>query len=336
MLDLQTVSSFVYENFQSVTTNGTHFHARCPLCGDSKKNPTKKRFHLDYKNGHPIWHCFNCGQSGGFKSLYCRILGITPEEADKRLYKFNYDRMVNQLEKPKTPIRTDPDRKTFNWILLDCVGPDLKVETLLYDHWIKLLEDFRQVRQIPEEIKLYFAFKGRYKLRIIIPIFDGQDIIYFQGRRIPGSDTDPKYKNPVAEKSTIIHNKDKFDRDRYIIVTEGLIDCAMIGNQGTTMLGVEAADEFISTLLSLTDKGVILAYDNDDAGMVALKKFIDGSNYRKRVKYFLMPSGYKECKDINNIRIEHKIGDLYDFVVSNSNDYLTTEYILGGMLDENN
>jgi DNA primase len=158
---------------------------------------------------------------------------------------------------------------------------------------------------------------------------DQDDIIYFQGRRIPGSSMEPKYKNPVAEKSLIIHNESNFGRDKYIVVTEGLIDCSMVGNQGTTMLGVEAANEFIKKLLQMTNKGVIMAYDNDEPGMKALKGFMNGSKYRKRVKYFLMPDEYKDAKDINMLQIEHKISDIYEFMVNNANDYFITSARMG-------
>jgi len=68
MLDLEIINDFAYEHFENiaVSKNGMHFHSRCPLCGDSKKSSRKKRFHLDYNEGNPIWHCFNCNRSGSF------------------------------------------------------------------------------------------------------------------------------------------------------------------------------------------------------------------------------------------------------------------------------
>jgi len=57
MLDLQIVSDFVYENFERVSSskNGTHFLARCLLCGDSKKSKSKRRFNLDLEPEIKIW-----------------------------------------------------------------------------------------------------------------------------------------------------------------------------------------------------------------------------------------------------------------------------------------
>lgn len=321
MIDLSTVSNFAFENLEQVTVqnNGTHFWARCPVCGDSKINTTKKRFHLDYNNGNPGWHCFNCNESGSFIRIYCHVLGISPEEAAKQL--FSFQSIKSRLKKPTKIPKIEPTKENFNWILKDCAGEDLVVDSILYEKWLETLVAFRKKRIIPDSIKLYYAYKGKYKGRIIIPIMEGDDIIYFQGRRMPGSSMTPKYKNPVAEKSLIIHNEKNFNRDKFIVVTEGLIDCAMIGYQGTAMLGVEAADNFIKKLRKLTDKKVIIAFDNDEAGINALKKFMVENKFRYLVDYFLMPTEYQDAKDINILRVEYKIGDLYNFVVENRISY---------------
>ena len=84
----------------------------------------KKRFHLDYKNGRPVWHCFNCGASGGFISIYCQVKGISPEQAYKEIYKYDSERLKNQLKKPITPIRQEPIKETFNTILQDSAVVD--------------------------------------------------------------------------------------------------------------------------------------------------------------------------------------------------------------------
>ena len=100
MLNLDVVNSFVMEFFSLVTDtkNGTHWHARCPLCGDSKKNIRKKRFHLDYNNGNPIWQCFNCGRSGSFLEIYSELKAISIDDAKNELYGFDSlrDRLTNR------------------------------------------------------------------------------------------------------------------------------------------------------------------------------------------------------------------------------------------------
>jgi len=318
------------ENFQQVTIqNGTHFHARCPLCGDSAKNERKKRFHLDYNGGNPKWNCFNCDAgSKNFISLYCQVLNIDYKTACEQLFKYDKKKIKERLSpvkvKPATVLNAPTD---FNWILDDCKR---ETDSMIYHTYVKLLTEFRAERQIPNNYDLFLAHKGRYKNRIIIPIYDADgNIIFFQARSLPSLDLEPKYLNPVTEKSMIIHNESVFDRDKYIIVTEGLIDAFMIGDQGTTSLGVEMSDGFLKRLMELTDEGIILVFDNDTAGDTARDKFMKDNKYKERVRYFVMPEEYRDCKDINILKVRHSIGD-YNFVVKNSNDYLSTSMVLNG------
>ena len=73
---LKEIEQFMNKHFRHVrkTKKGTHFHARCVLCGDSKISLSKKRFHLDFNNGDPIWQCFNCEESGTYGELVLRLV----------------------------------------------------------------------------------------------------------------------------------------------------------------------------------------------------------------------------------------------------------------------
>jgi len=334
LIDLQVVSDFAYQYLQKVTIQkaGTHFHTRCPLCGDSKKSARKKRFHLDWHNGNPGYHCFNCDESGPFLKLYAIVKGISEQEAKKELFKYDSNRIKRSLARRKSneePIKIKSNK--FNYILNDCISEDKATESVLSDYWMDILRTFREERQIPKEQKLYYCFYGRYRNRIIVPVFKGDDIIYFQGRRIPGSPIEPKYLNPTTEKQIIIHNEEHFDRDKYIIVTEGLIDAFMVGDQGTSCLGKEISEPFLKALFSLTDKGVIIALDNDKDGKKSLDKFMKNNAYKQRCRYFLMPDKYKyHCKDANDIKTKYNIENLYELIVESSYSF-TKAYLMTKM-----
>lgn len=332
MIDLQVVSDFAYQNLQKVTTqkNGTHFHARCPLCGDSKKSSRKKRFHLDWHNGNPGYHCFNCGRTGSFLKLYVAIKGVSEAQAKKELFKYDSERIKKSLTREKPKEEKPAELKSYNYILDSCMSEDSK--SIRSGYLRGVIASFRRERQIPSEYKLYYCFEGRYKNRIIVPVFKGNDIIYFQGRRMPGSSLEPKYLNPSTEKQIIIHNEEHFDRDKYIIVTEGLIDAFMIGDQGTSCLGKEISSPFLEILFSLTDKGVIIALDNDEDGGKSLNKFLEKNEYKGRCRYFLMPNKYKyHCKDANDIKTKYNIENLYELMVSSSYSF-TKAYLIIKML----
>jgi hypothetical protein len=326
MLSLDFVSQFVYENLSQVTTsqNGTHFHARCILCGDSKKSLSKKRFHLDFNDGNPIYHCFNCSESGSFLQLYSQLKGLSISQAKKDLYKFNPDNLIQQLSRRKiSKVIKEIEHTDHSYIIEDCVSEDRVIDSIVYKSWVNILSEFRKSRYIPEQYDLFLAYKGNYKGRIIVPIYDEDgNMIYFQARKVPNTNVQPKYKNPTLKKGDIIFNKHLFKRDKSIIVTEGLIDAKMIGDQGTSCLGSEITNDFIKRLYSMTDENVVIAFDNDEPGSEALNKFMKDNKYSKRVFYFLTPSEYKDCKDINSCVVKRSsVEGIYEFVMKNSYSY---------------
>lgn len=326
MLSLDFVSQFVYENLSQVTTsqNGTHFHARCILCGDSKKSLSKKRFHLDFNDGNPIYHCFNCSESGSFLQLYSQLKGLSISQAKKDLYKFNPNNLIQQLSHRKSSkVIKEIEHTDHSYIIEDCVSEDRVIDSIVYKSWVNILSEFRESRYIPKQYDLFLAYKGNYKNRIIVPIYDEDgNMIYFQARKVPNTNVQPKYKNPTLKKGDIIFNKHLFKRDKSIIVTEGLIDAKMIGDQGTSCLGSEITNDFIKRLYSMTDENVVIAFDNDEPGSEALNKFMKGNKYSKRVFYFLTPPEYKDCKDINSCVVKRSsVEGIYEFVMKNSYSY---------------
>jgi len=329
LVSYKDVSEFMYENFESVSQkkSGMEFNARCALCGDSKKSKSKKRFWLNYNNGSPIYHCFNCGASGNYISLYATIKCLSHEDAKKEIYKFNSDTIQNRLNGKKYQRKGNETTKNtnHNYILNDCISLSSDVSGIILCSAKKTLENFVKSRLIPEDVKVFIAYKGKFRGRIIIPIYDEMgNIVYFQARSLAKNPVS-KYKNPPLPKNEIILNQQKFDRNKYIIVTEGLLDAFSIGNQGTTCLGKDISDDFLEKLLSLTDVGVIIALDNDDSGISSLKELINKPITKSRkIKFFLFPPHLKFYNDINNYVTSKNITnteEVYDFVISNSFRY---------------
>ena len=334
MIDLQFLTQFMLQYFEQtkVSNGGTHFLARCLLCGDSKKNPYKKRFNLDWNNGVPGWHCFNCGRKGNFIEIYSIVKGTSYEDAKREIFKYDKDEVKRQMgiyrKRPIPKEKKEVNKNNFNWIRNECYERlEFITEELgiLENKYLNKLEKFYEDRKIPKEYKIYICHSGEYKNRIIIPIFDeNKDIIYFQARRIPGTGIQPKYHNPESPKELCILNKHRFDRNKDIIVHEGLIDAFMVGNQGTCCLGKEISEELIKELLTLTYKKIIIALDNDDEAYKALKKFMEKNKYSKKVEYFLYPKEFQKYGDINDIVKESlTYVNVYYMITKNSANYST-------------
>ena len=323
-MELETVTTFMFAHFEQVkqSQRGTHFLARCPLCGDSKRNQYKKRFNLDYNNGVPGWKCLNCDEHGNFYDIYSRVLGVSYDDAVERLKnpawkrgdKDKTDKVKDRLDRKK--VEEDKTEFThYNEIKKDCEEPP--------ERYKNALEKFYETRKIPREYKVYICYQGRYKNRIIIPVFEGHNIVYFQARRIPGTQIVPKYDNPASPKELIILNHNDFDPDQYIVVSEGIIDAWMVGNQGTTCLGKFISPEFLDKLFLKTKKGVIVALDNDDEGRKALYKFMKENKFAQRVKYFFHPPHFQSHDDINSIVRGNSIENVYNMITQNSVNFST-------------
>jgi hypothetical protein len=257
------------------------------------------------------------------------IKGVSYDDAKKELYKFDKDKIKRYIkDQTKKSVKKDRTRydDNFNWIKDDCYtskyAKSYGVGVMETQYLIKLGE-FYDSRKIPYEYKIYIAYKGKYKNRIIIPIFDeNNDIIYFQARRIPGSGITPKYDNPISPKELCILNGHRFKKDKYIIVHEGLIDAFMVGEQGTSCLGKEVSEKLLYELFKLTDTGIIIALDNDSEAYKSLGKFFKKNKYAKKVKYFIYPKEFQEYDDINSIvKGSSKELNVYQLITQNSVSY---------------
>jgi DNA primase len=305
------------------------------LCGDSKISPSKKRFHLDYHNGEPGYHCFNCGAKGSFVKLYSIIMGMSIAEAKKEIYKYDPEQIKKALtEKPNGNGNGKKEYhiRSMDNILDECIGIDTEARGTIEPQYQKLLKKFIEERKIPKNFKIFVATSGRYKGRAIIPIYKDGHIVYFQGRALVN--IEPKYLNPIVEKSGIIMNEEKFQRDKYVIVTEGLLDAMMIGDQGTSVLGADIDEYFVKKVGSMTDKGIIVVLDNDETGYEKLmgKKKGEGllnQDYSNPLKFFIMPKKYSHIKDLNQLVSKTNIKNIYQFVVDNSYDKFACKVKLG-------
>ena len=98
---------------------------------------------------------------------------------------------------------------------------------------------------------------------------------------------------------------------------------------------ISYSEDFLRQIFKITNK-VILVFDNDESGYKSMyrfmtgyerkkrRKFIPPNKFYKRVKYFLYPSQFMGCKDINKISSKYDINDMYSIVVENSYSYSST------------
>lgn len=323
MIYFQTVIDFLQE-YGQLYIKGNKINMRCPICGDSKKSNRKKRFWATWSpDGTCCINCFNCGYSSTFAELVSRLKSIPLHEAIRFVESIDFNDVPKLLNKEVEIIEENKfiegECTTFNEIIDDCISIDDVCDGYIQKQYQDKLNEFIKNRLISSDYKIFIAFKGDYKGRIILPIYRYDDIIYFQGRSLFESDV--KYKNPEIDKTGIIMNLEYFNKDKFIIVSEGIIDAMSVEyHQGTSVLGGSFNDQLLSILFNLTNEGVIFVSDNDERGNKERLKIINESYYNKKLFYFIPPN---PCKDINDIKRKIKPTNVYDYIVNNKMDYFT-------------
>jgi len=206
------------------TFNGDKCNLRCNICGDSAKSKYKKRGHfLDYKDKYRF-KCFNCGIS---------VLATTWLKTYYPQYYSQYIQellMMNSSDKPKSKKSVAKKRnETKDMKFFRTIKSDLPLAKLAYEVCDK--------RNIPLNIykKWYVATDGRYRDRLIIPIYDKDNkIVYWQGRSLKNQI--PKYLNCYrSTDDAIIAQLGCIDVTKPIIIVEGYIDSLFIENSIATM-----------------------------------------------------------------------------------------------------
>lgn len=240
----------VARRMEGYSKSGGVLNFRCPICGDSKKNLSKKRAYIYTRENKWFFHCHNtCGCYSGSRWL-------------KENFPEDYRRYVEDVIRgdfkigdappppPPSPRRTQVD--SFSPINSDS---DLAKEALSY---------CKKRRIFPEVYnKFMVAENGIYRNRLIIPFYkkDGS-YPFFQGRLLRGEGV--KYLSKLGKK--MMYGEDWLDRGLPHIVVEGPIDATFISNSvGLVGVGVDSFDRNRNTHFWL---------DYDETGLDKAKELL--------------------------------------------------------------
>lgn len=229
----------------------------CPVCsyeikglehGDGKGN-----LEINYKLGvYKCWACCDTHRTYGGLRFFIKRYGtkdqlkrydlFSPEDAE--IYKKKY----NPVKLPK------------EFILLNSVTEGFKLT-----HHYKRAMGYLRKRNITDDMivkhHIGFCYTGPYANRIIIPSYDVHlDLNYFIARTYEERNKF-KYKNPEAEKDSIIWNERLIDWSEPVYLVEGPFDSIFLPNS-IPMLGKTLSDKLFKKLYKNAKK-VIIVLDGD-------------------------------------------------------------------------
>ena len=256
--------------FKQVRTN--LWNSRCPICGDSRKNKSKKRLYIYAKKQDLFVKCHNCG--------YGASLGNFIKQLDPYLHgQYIMERYSQgQTGKGKTkepefnfePPKFKPKKTTIH---LPSIG------SLSKDHFAR---KYYESRKIPGPFmdKVFFAedFKkwaqsvcqidysnlGPNEPRMVIPFFDENGkLISAQGRAL-GQNELRYITVKIHESSPKIFGLDRWKSDEHTYIVEGPIDSMFLPN----CLAVAGAD--LQTV-KINKELSTLVYDNEPRNLEIVK-----------------------------------------------------------------
>jgi len=306
------------DQFKKVRRNV--WNARCPICGDSKKNKFKKRFYIFLDKGKYFTKCHNCPDANYEFSFFLKI---------------HHPDLYNEYLIEKLPQKTSLKKNRFKHIKdivpkkIHCNGFDYnnlkRFNELNISHPARI---YVEKRKIPNNLIYYcdnfslfidslninhykISYKNSNEPRIIIPFYreDGLSTV-FQARAFSKQEGLRYITIKEDDQESKIYGLERIDKRKPVYCVEGPIDSVMIPNC-IAMSG-------ISTRLPDGIDEYIFIFDNEPRNIDVVK------NMRKRLrqghKVVIMPERIK-FDDLNDMKVKGGMSSKKILDVINSNIY---------------
>lgn len=260
---------------------------RCPFCGDSKRDPKKKRGGYNYKKD--AYHCFNCG-IGFPNALPHLVQKLTGKDVVSVLAE------VLEGKDIKAWVENEPVLKHHNENTVpndynEFLRTECRKVDLLANEYTAVYLRKRKLDTVGRTFYFCHDQRSRYFGRLIIPFFNEKgDCVYFQARYLGTAEMKIKYLNPHGTKN-VVFGLDKVDRSKPVPVLEGPFNAMFVENAVAVMSSAPSQAQM--DLLEGLD--LVFMFDNDEAGLKSMKKMA-GKGY-KVIKW---PEGWGWGQDVND------------------------------------
>jgi len=293
--------------------NDDLFNFRCPLCGDSQKNPTKSRGYVYRKKDDYFYMCHNCGASTTF---YNFLRQVDPSLTNEYLLE-RYKNTEHTYDKPDTPVFVKPVFKKglalpqLNHLPDDHIAKRYVLDRKIPERYFPQLyytEDFAEfVKSMGVEKNLH-----PNEQRLIIPFHDREgNLTGFQGRALDDSKIRYITIKLVEDVSRVFGLAD-VNLEEPVYVFEGPIDSMFIPNS------IAIASSNLESALEFVDKPhAILVFDNEPKNKEILKLMEHAIDNHFNV--VIWPPILEEYKDINDMVLgDFDVEELHDILETNT------------------
>lgn len=218
------------DGFKSLRSGIYNF--RCPICGDSEKNSSKKRGYLFPKDGEYVFYCHNCGNSSSLKNFIKNVDSELYKEYQKDVLRFG------RIKFDKKPITAKPWQfKKINLVSLKELDKEHPARVYVSSrnvpeeklNGIKWCDDFREL--IKNSMKDKYDVSKLPEKGIIFELKDlNGNVTGYQIRSIEKNC--PKSQRFVICSSTEEHGffYSELDMSKKIYIIEGCTDSLFLNN----------------------------------------------------------------------------------------------------------
>ena len=274
---------------------------KCPWCGED--DPSQ---HLGIALEKKAWGCHRDASHRGVspERLIQALVGCS--QAQAKLIQKQYDGSdPDRLEIPdfgaiEPPARHGPDNTLKLYIEFREIKEIGSVRPF-YDYLLK--RGFNDPIDLAEQYNLRCAQIGRWKNRIIIPVYRDGDLIAWTARAITPTINAPRYLTTSGIIKTTIYNEDLCRHGgKLLIVTEGPFDALKVDYYGqeqdviaTCLFGVSVTTDQVSVLRRIAPKfdKVVFLMDQD-----ATQAMFDCQDWIPNSEVGLLPEGVKDPGDL--------------------------------------
>lgn len=316
---------FFVDMLKGVPTSSVHY-TECPICNDHKK-----RMYLLKKERNWIVYCHNCEFSSSLlnfvKHEYPHYYDKMVEESldgflffdannkkNKKNKKDKKEDIENTISGLLKNVKTNAkeNNEVLKYIKTNCVP-------LIHNCGLKELQKEIDIQryELKQRLlsdnfidKLYYAFEGEYKQRVIIPFYDSQKVPYFfQAKATQPWQMKNKYINwkITNEENKPLYNEHFVDISKTVFIVEGLIDSLFLKNSVATT-GASLSKLKIRQLKKKYPNR-IWVLDNDKTGLWKTKQLLNLGE-----TCVIFPPEYNKVKDINDLALLIKKEDLTDII----------------------
>ena len=309
------------------------YYVLCKVCNDHGRKGKRAGFRFEgEKTGY---NCFNCGHAATYDpSKHIRISKNMKEVLDAFQVPDSEWQMVALQNMGRDGIAAS-ESKQVSIEPIALTLPDsfyLLSEAAEDDVWAEIAKDHLENERGIDPDSYPFMMSKRskdqqvqkWRGRLIIPIYKGDKLIYWQGRDL--ADRTQKYLSPPAERDRVLHGYNEIFRETEnpLYILEGWFDAFVVG--GVAILGNKILEPQIKWLNRSHRKKVYVPDRKGDGHKAALQALDLG--------WSISTPNIGSCKDISDA--VKKYGKLYVMksIVENTATGFAAETNLGVYCDK--